>query len=84
MMIGGFKMDNELRNLYFIQSDGGYRLLQKKVTRVMAVRLIREFLSCHNFKSHYTRIWDIEEGTMFDVGSHTEFFLWGFENAGGS
>lgn len=29
------------------------------------------------FKSYYTRIWTTPEGwTKFDVGSHTEFFIW--------
>lgn len=28
-----------------------------------------------NFKIYYTRSWDTTKGRMYDVGSHTEFFL---------
>lgn len=69
-----------IRNLYFIDSRGNYRLLTANVEELEAWLAIQEFLSEHNFKSYYTRSWDTDEGTMYDVGSHTEFFLWGFEN----
>lgn len=30
------------------------------------------------FKRYYTRVWEQEDGrTKIDVGSHTEFFIWG-------
>ena len=36
---------------------------------------IRKFLDEHNFKSNYTRRWNPQPWhTVFDVGSHTEFF----------
>jgi len=39
----------------------------------LAVRLEEK-----GFQSYYVRTWDVREGTMYDVGSHTEFFLWRF------
>lgn len=70
----------EKRNIYFIRSNGEYRLLGENVTCSQASMKINQFLDAHNFKSYYTRSWDTHEGTMYDVGSHTEFFLWGFHN----
>ena len=67
----------ETRNLYFINSRGEYRLLYENVQEKEIHILIQLFLDKHNFKSYYTRSWNTNEGTMYDVGSHTEFFLWG-------
>lgn len=67
----------ENRNLYFIDSRGKYRLLHENVKEKEVYLLIQLFLDEHNFKSYYTRSWNTNEGTMYDVGSHTEFFLWG-------
>ena len=68
---------NEIRNLYFIDSRGRYRLLHENVKEKEVHILIQLFLDEHNFKSYYTRTWDTDKGKMYDVGSHTEFFLWG-------
>ncbi len=68
-----------IRNLYFIDSRGDYRLLTANVEEHKAAMTIHEFLEHHNFKCHYIRAWETEEGLMYDVGSHTEFFLWGFK-----
>ena len=67
----------ETRNLYFIDAHGEYRLLYENVAERTARIHIQAFLDEHNFRSYYTRSWDTDEGTMYDVGSHTEFFLWG-------
>lgn len=67
------------RNLYFIDSRGCYRMLFENVTESEIHILIQHFLDEHDFKSYYTRSWNTDEGTMYDVGSHTEFFLWGFK-----
>lgn len=67
----------ETNNLYFIASNGEYRLLCENVTWDGAYKAILGFLQAHNFKHYYTRTWSNEWGVMFDVGSHTEFFLWG-------
>lgn len=36
--------------------------------------LIRTFCVERNFKIYYTRLWNRDNITIFDVGSHTEFF----------
>lgn len=69
----------EKRNLYFIRSNGEYKLLAENVTNSQALMKINQFLDEHKFKSYYKRTWETTSGTMFDVGSHTEFFLWGFD-----
>lgn len=71
------------RNLYFIDSRGKYRLLHENVREKEVSLLIQCFLDEHNFKSYYTRIWNTDEGTKYDVGSHTEFFLWGYHDGNG-
>ena len=70
----------EKRNIYFIDSLGRYRLLEENVTEQEASVIISKFLYGHNFKSYYIRSWNTNEGTMYDVGSHCEYFLWGFKN----
>lgn len=65
------------RNIYFIDSYGRYQLLMVDVEEHEAMLAIKAFLESHNFKSYYTRSWDGSEGRWYDVGSHTEFFLWG-------
>lgn len=72
-------MMTETRNLYFINSRGEYRLLHQNVKEKEIALLIEIFLDEHNFKHYYTRSWNTDEGTKYDVGSHTEFFLWGFK-----
>lgn len=39
-----------------------------------AGKLINTFCSERNFKIYYTRTWNSDGKTVFDVGSHTEFF----------
>lgn len=68
----------ELRNLYFLASNGEKRLLAENVTGSEAHRLMNTFMTERNFKCYYIRTWDGANGKMFDVGSHTEFFLWGW------
>jgi hypothetical protein len=36
--------------------------------------LICAFCAEHNFKIYYTRLWNQNNITIFDVGSHSEFF----------
>ena len=67
----------DLRNLYFLDSRGASRLLASDVDWDAALEVINKFLDAHNFKSYYKRFWEVSNGTMIDVGSHTEFFLWG-------
>ena len=67
----------DMRNLYFLDSRGGKRLLATNVDWETALKVKNDFLEAHNFKQYYMRTWEVSEGTMIDVGSHTEFFLWG-------
>lgn len=66
----------EKRNLYFQRSNGEHRLLATDVTEDEAYAEMQKFMDEHNFKSYYTRIWEVNGVTTYDVGSWTEFFLW--------
>lgn len=70
-------MSVKRHNIYFINSKDEEILLKENATFNECFVVIGEFLKEHNFTWYYTRTWDNEKGTMFDVGSHTEFFLWG-------
>lgn len=37
-------------------------------------KIIQDFLKEKNFKSYYTRNWEEDDKTWYDVGSHSEFF----------
>lgn len=66
------------KNLYFVNRFG-HRELGNHLTEQEAARMRNKFLDNHNYKSYYTRMWKDEQGnTWYDVGSHTEFFVWGF------
>jgi hypothetical protein len=39
-----------------------------------ALALINAFCEDRSFRIYYTRIWNRDDTTIFDVGSHTEFF----------
>lgn len=67
----------EKHNVYFIRSNGEYKLLQENVVQDEVFFIINRFLKEHNYKSYYTRQWATDEGIKYDVGSHSEFFLWG-------
>ena len=71
----------EVRNFYFRDRFGKWRLLGKYVSEAETWVLLRNFLKVYpHFKSYYTRCWNDKDGnTWYDVGSHTEFFIWGFE-----
>ena len=73
----------EKKNLYFKRSNGEYILLQEGCSEEQVFTKIYQFLDEHNFKSYYTRIWEKDENRWYDVGSHTEFFIWGFIDING-
>lgn len=73
----------EKKNLYFQRSNGEYIILQESCSEAQAQTKINQFLDEHNFKSYYTRIWERDENRWYDVGSHTEFFIWGFIDTNG-
>jgi hypothetical protein len=70
----------EKRNLYFQRSNGEYILLLENVTEDEAWTEMRRFMKQHNFKSYYTRSWEIEGRKWYDVGSWSEFFVWTKQN----
>ena len=66
-----------MENLYFIRSNGEKRLIRENIDPDKAIGYIEEYVYYTNpkYKIYYIRTWENEEGTMYDVGSHTEFFL---------
>lgn len=68
-----------MKNLYFIRSNGEYLLLESKIEEKNTIKFIKKFIKEKNpnFEIYYIRSWETDEGIMYDVGSHTEFFLWG-------
>lgn len=69
-------MGEDVRNLYFKRSNGEYLLLATNLPDQKIYIYIQDFLDKHNFKSYYTRTWEVNGERWFDVGSHTEFFVW--------
>lgn len=67
----------EKKNLYFITTSGERRLIAENIEQLEVLGVIKSFLDERKYTSYYTRSWDVESGTMYDVGSYTEFFLWG-------
>lgn len=70
--------------LYFENSIGQRRVIANPQTENEAYEIIDEFCEERNFKIYYIRTWRDDNGLkIFDVGSHTEFFIlddkeWGF------
>lgn len=72
--------------LYFQNSKGEERLLSKVDSYNSAMGKVNEFLDEHNYKSYYCRIFQEGDNAfkkadetkvryVFDVGSHSEFFI---------
>ena len=67
------------KNMYFKRKNGTYILLLKDCTEKDGWKAAHEFMTEHNFQAPYIRTWyDPSENKWFDVGSHSEFFVWGF------
>lgn len=66
----------EKRNLYFKRSNGEIILLASNIGKEEVYQEIQKFLDKHHYKSYYTREWECDGVRHYDVGSHTEFFLW--------
>lgn len=66
-----------MKNLYFIRSNGEKLLVKSKIKEDNTIKFIKKFVKEKNpnFEIYYIRSWVTEEGIMYDVGSHTEFFL---------
>lgn len=72
--------------VYFLASDGSERVIAESeddldqiASERYVIQAIHAFCGERNFHIPYIRIWDTEHNgrqvTMFDVGSHTEFFF---------
>lgn len=66
-----------MHNLYFIRSNGEKRLIYENIDPEKVIGYIKEYTYSlnPNFKIYYFRSWEEDGGIMYDVGSHTEFFL---------
>ena len=62
-------------DLFFIDSAGTDKYLGRVWDKKEINQKIYDFLKEHNYQSYYTRIWRERYNWMFDVGSHTEFFM---------
>lgn len=61
--------------LVFQNANGHERVVANVETTDDAYSEIKKFCRERDFHIYYTRIWQDEDGvTVFDVGSHTEFF----------
>lgn len=62
--------------LYFEDSFQQRRLIGEPETSKESWEIISKFCKDRNFKIHYVRKWTTPEGeNMYDVGSHSEFFV---------
>ena len=70
-----------MKKLYFIRSNGEQVLVKEDVTEETAIKEINTYVEKlnPNYAIHYIRTWYSEDygGTMYDIGSHTEFFVLG-------
>lgn len=78
-MIGDNMGTAHLKNVYFQRSNGEFILLMDGIPETDVHLVIRAFLDKHNFKSYYTRTWEKDGVRWYDVGSHTQFFIWASE-----
>lgn len=69
-------MSKKTRKLWFIRSNGEEVFLGRVTSKDEAFRMINDFLNEKKYVYFYVRTWYSEDTdrTMFDVGSHTEFF----------
>jgi hypothetical protein len=71
-------IENLLYDLYFLDSYDYKRLVQKKVKYNDLNKVMTEYIRSlnPNYTIYYVRTWQPSDTSiMFDVGSHTEFFL---------
>ena len=54
-------------------SDSGGRKTDSEILTEVN-KIIKRFCDNRNFEIYYVRIWNEDGVTVFDVGSHTEFF----------
>ena len=62
-------------NLYFQNYKGTDKLIASDIkNHDEALRAIKRFCNERDFRIRYYRSWTENNETMFDVGSHSEFF----------
>lgn len=66
--------------IFFEDSYGFRRIIGCADDETSAWNTIHNFLKEHNYTPHYVREWNEFDGRHYDVGSHSEFFIW--ENKG--
>lgn len=64
----------KIMKLLFQNSKHEERVIAEPTNREEVIKEINNFLSDHNFKSCYTRVWEENGRLKFDVGSWSEFF----------
>ena len=62
--------------VFFEDSYGFRRIIGYANNNVTAWGIIHNFLKEHNYKPYYVREWNEPDGRHYDVGSHSEFFIW--------
>ena len=71
-----------MNKLYFRGSNGNQRVIAECNTLEQVNVAINRFIAKANenkkkpFVRYYTRMWVEDNQTWFDVGSHTEYFIW--------
>lgn len=61
--------------LFFKNSRGEEKVIAEPSNREEVNKEINKFLYDHNFKSYYTRVWEVDGRLIFDVGSWSEVFI---------
>lgn len=70
-----------MKKLYFKNCYREFRELDCDAsTEENVLAGIQAFLDEHHYKSYYTRKWQQNGRWIYDVGSHTEFFVWADED----
>lgn len=74
MIIKGFG------DFYFIRANGERILLCSNITEPEAMKIMHKFLDDRNFVSYYTNMYIVGNEVYYDVGSHSEKFLFTIQN----
>ena len=65
-----------MHDVLFENRYGERRVIGQAANHEEAGKIISDFLKAHHYKSYYTRMWEEDGKTWFDVGSHAELFLY--------